>query len=175
MMQAALTVLLSCLAVQSAWADDAPASDASLQELLAVTQAHSLLDSVLGQTDATIQNSISQAMAGKSLTPEQQSIVDDHRHQMVDMLRESLSWDTMEPLYIDAYRRSFTQAEVDGMLVFYKSPAGQAVVAKLPTVMQFVMQIMHDRMAVIMPRIEQLGQDMHRRLQAAAPPAQSAK
>jgi hypothetical protein len=175
MIKTVLAVLFSCLAVQWARADEAPAGDASLRELLVVTHAHDLLDGVLGQADTTIQNSVTQAMAGKSLTPAQQRIVDDDRHQMVDMLKESLSWDTMEPLYLDAYRRSFSQSDVDGMLVFYKSPAGQAVIGKLPTVMQFVMQIMHDRMAVIMPQIQQIQQDMDRRLQATAPPADPAK
>src|SRR5258706_7566317 len=108
MLKIAVAALWCCLAVQSAQADEAPVSDASLRELLEVTQAHKILDTVMGQVDATIRSASTQALAGKSLTPEQQTIFDDGRHQMVGVLNEALSWDVMEPLYMDTYRRSLT-------------------------------------------------------------------
>jgi hypothetical protein len=40
------------------------------------------------------------------------------------------------------YRDSFTQDEIDGVIKFYKSAAGQAYVKKLPLVMQNVMREM---------------------------------
>ncbi|HKC15875.1 MAG TPA: DUF2059 domain-containing protein [Steroidobacteraceae bacterium] len=166
MLKTAVAALLACLALQTAQADEAPVSDASLRELLEVTQAHKILDTVMGQVDTTIRNTTTQALAGKSLTPEQQTIFDDGRHQMVSVLNEALSWDIMEPLYMDTYRRSFTQSEMDGMLAFYKSPAGQAMIAKLPLVVQNIMQLTGERMQVITPKLEQIQQDMVQRLRA---------
>jgi len=166
MLKTAVAALLSCLALHSALADEAPVSDASLRELLEVTQAHKILDGIMGQMDATIRNATTQALAGKSLTPEQQTIYDEGRHQMVSALNEALSWDIMEPLYMDTYRRSFTQAEMDGMLTFYKSPAGRAVIAKLPIVVQNIMQMTTERMQVLSPKLEQIQQDVVRRLRA---------
>ena len=64
------------------------------------------------------------------------------------------------------YRNTFSQAEVDGMLGFYRSPAGQAVIAKMPLVMQNTMQSMQGRMAVMMPRIQELQRDTVARLRA---------
>ena len=176
MFKTAAAALLSCIALQSAQADEAPVSDASLRELLIVTQTHKILDAVMGQVDATIQKATTQALEGKELTPEQQAIFDDGRRQMVSVLSEGLSWDTMEPLYMDIYRRSFTQSELDGLLVFYKSPAGQAMIAKLPIVAQNIMQLTTERMQVIVPKLQQIQQDMVRRLQAIGqPPGQASK
>ena len=166
MLKIAVAALWCCLAVQSAQADEAPVSDASLRELLEVTQAHKILDTMMGQVDATIRSASTQALAGKTLTPEQQTIFDDGGHQMVGVLNEALSWDVMEPLYMDTYRRSFTQSEMDGMLAFYKSPAGQAMIAKLPLVVQNIMQLTSERMQVITPKLQQIQQDMVQRLRA---------
>jgi uncharacterized protein len=46
------------------------------------------------------------------------------------------------PIYMRTYRDSFTQDEIDGVIKFYKSAAGQAYVKKLPLVMQNVMREM---------------------------------
>nr|WP_276510032.1 DUF2059 domain-containing protein [Niveibacterium umoris] len=59
-------------------------------------------------------------------------------------------------MFLDIYQKTFTQKEVDGMLSFYKSPAGQAVIKKMPQVMQASMQIMQARMSKLVPQIQQI-------------------
>jgi hypothetical protein len=44
-------------------------------------------------------------------------------------------------MVIPVYDRNFTAEEIEGMIVFYSSPIGQKVLAKLPVVMQESMQI----------------------------------
>ena len=44
-------------------------------------------------------------------------------------------------MVIPVYDRNFTDEEIEGMIVFYSSPIGQKVLAKLPIVMQESMQI----------------------------------
>src|SRR5258706_4142543 len=132
MLKTAVAALLACLALQTAQADEAPVSDASLRELLEVTQAHKILDTVMGQVDATIRSASTQALAGKSLTPEQQTIFDDGRHQMVGVLNEALSWDVMEPLYMDTYRRALTQTQTDGVVGLYQFPDGHDINGQPP-------------------------------------------
>jgi hypothetical protein len=67
-----------------------------------------------------------------------------------------LSWDSLLPVYMRTFRASFTQSEIDGVIKFYKTPAGRAYVNKMPVVMQNVMQEMQgfikplqEKMAVI--------------------------
>jgi hypothetical protein len=57
-----------------------------------------------------------------------------------------LNWDQLQPIYMRTYRDSFTQDEIDGVIKFYKSAAGQAYVKKLPLVMQNVMREMQGLM-----------------------------
>ena len=103
-----------------------------------------------------MKSSIKQAVAGQSLTPEQEMVKLEMQGKMAAMLREELSWESLEPMYIEIYRKTLTQREVDGMLSFYTSPAGRAVILKMPLVMQSTMQAMQGRMSTFMPKIQQL-------------------
>ncbi|RYD75034.1 MAG: DUF2059 domain-containing protein, partial [Verrucomicrobiaceae bacterium] len=52
------------------------------------------------------------------------------------------------------YQKSFTQEELDGIIAFYKTPAGVALVKKMPVVMQQTMIAMQQLMGPLMKRVE---------------------
>lgn len=160
-------ILLAYFAMCPAIAAEAPASETSIRELLTLTQSQKLLDGTMGQVDAMMQRSMKQALAGQTLTADQQRIMDNMRTKMIALFREDMKWETLEPMFIDVYKQSFTQKEVDGMLDFYKSEPGQAVIAKMPLVMQNTMQAMQGRMAVMLPKLQQLQQDAIAELKAS--------
>jgi hypothetical protein len=165
--------VLALAALQCAVADDKP-SDDSIRQLMAATQSRKLIDGMYDQVDAMMQKSINDALGGQKLTAEQQRIFDDMRARMVALLKETMSWDTLEPMFIELYQKSFTQHEVDGMLTFYKSEPGKAVIAKMPLVMQHTMVLMQNRMQVLMPKVQELQRQTVAELTAAAkkqPPA----
>lgn len=158
-------VLLSLfLVINPAFAADNEASDASIRELLEVTQSKKMLDGVMAQMDSLMQRSMQQSLQGATLTEEQQKIMNEMQAKMVVLLKEEMSWDSMEPALIDIYKRSFTQPEVNGMLDFYRSPTGQAVIAKMPVVMQNSMQLGQSKMRTMMPKLQQLQQETMARL-----------
>jgi hypothetical protein len=160
-------ILLAYLAMCPAIAAEAPASETSVRELLTITQSQKLVDGTMGQVDAMMQRSMKQALAGQTLTADQQRIMDNMRTKMIALFREDMKWETLEPMFIDIYKQSFTQQEVDGMLDFYRSEPGQAVIAKMPLVMQNTMQAMQGRMAVMLPKLQQLQQDAIAELKAS--------
>jgi len=160
-------ILLAYVAMCPAIAAEAPASETSVRELLTITQSQKLVDGTMGQVDAMMQRSMKQALAGQTLTADQQRIMDNMRTKMIALFREDMKWETLEPMFIDVYKQSFTQKEVDGMLDFYKSEPGQAVIAKMPLVMQNTMQAMQGRMAVLLPKLQQLQQDAIAELKAS--------
>ena len=150
---------------------DAPASDASIRELMTIANARAMLDQVSAQMEPMMKDMMRQATAGLTPTADQQKIEEDMRSQMVTVFKEEMNWDLLEPMYLDIYRKSFTQGEIDGMLDFYKSPAGKALIAKMPLVMQNSMVAMQDRMKVLIPKIQQVVKDYTEKLQAAGKPA----
>jgi hypothetical protein len=147
---------------------DSPASEASVRELINVTEAKKLLDGVYAQTDGAMKQAMQQAIGNAPVSAEQERLMAEYRAKTVDLLREELSWEKLEPVYIDLYSKTFSQSEIDGMLSFYKSAAGKAVIAKLPLLTNNLMQTMMGSMQTIMPRIQKLTEEYVPKLKAAA-------
>ncbi|BBJ00597.1 hypothetical protein FGKAn22_22890 [Ferrigenium kumadai] len=155
------------LGLQPAMAAEAPASEASVRELIEVTQAKNMFDSLMARMDAIFQTSMNQALAGQTPTAEQKKIMVEMQSKMVSVFKEDMKWESLEPILIDIYRKSFTQNELNDMLTFYKSKAGQAMLAKMPIVMQNSMQAMQGRMAIMMPKLQQIQRDAITQLKAS--------
>lgn len=159
----AFALLLPCAAL----AAEPPPSEASLRALLEVTRARDTLDTMLEQMDTAMAASMRQSLGGQALSDPQREVLEQMSTQMSGLLKQEMAWDKLEPGMLDVYRQSFTQAEVDGMLSFYRSDVGQAVVAKMPLVLQNSMKLTQERLAAIMPRIQALQQEYVAKLQAA--------
>jgi uncharacterized protein len=133
-------IICGCLlAAAPAIANDGPPSDASIQQLLTLTNVRQLLDQMKGQFDSMIAAGMQAAQQGQTLTPERQAILDRMKTEMAAVIAETLNWEYLEPIYIRTYRASLTQDELDGMVAFYASAPGQAYIHKMPLIMQNAM------------------------------------
>jgi uncharacterized protein len=133
-------------------------SAASLDKLLAVTQAEKLTDSVVQQVNATMRPMMEQALETKTMTAEQRERANKFMSSFVEkmnkIMADELSWDRMKAMNLQIYGEAFTQQEVDDLIVFYESPTGKAFVEKMPLVMQKSMTLMQQRMGPMMARIQ---------------------
>ena len=140
LLAAALVGMLICGAAVAA--NNAPASDASIREMLELTNARQMIEGMKGQMTTTMNTAMQNAAKDQTVTPERQAILDRMRAKMSTAVTDMLNWDDFLPMYLRTFRESFTQDEIDGVIKFYKSPAGRAYVKKLPLVMQNVMREM---------------------------------
>jgi hypothetical protein len=161
-----LLAALLLLAPLQVVAADTPASDASIRELLEVTESRKLIDAMTAQLDGVMRNSMAQALGDTQLTEEQQKILDDMRQRFVAVMQAEMSWERYEPLMMQVYRQTFTQPEVDGMLAFYRTDAGRAVIAKMPAVMQSSMQLAQEQMAQTIPKLQEIMQESAAKFEA---------
>ena len=138
----------------------------SVEQLLDALGSKNMISAVEGQLDSMMKRETEQALNGKPITPAQQQIMDDMRAKVVAMVKEQLTWDSIKPVFIDIYQKNFTQKEVDGMLVFYRSEVGKAVVAKLPQATIASMQTMQAKMAALLPQMQELQRNTIHKLQA---------
>lgn len=166
--QLALALFLSATMLP-ATAADRPASEASVKRLIEVTDSKKLIDSVMLQMDSMMKASMKQASADQALTAEQEKVMLETQEKLTGLVKDELKWEALEPMFLDIYQKSFTQKEVDGMLSFYKSPAGQAVIKKMPQVMQTTMQIMQARMSKLLPKIQQITDEGAEKMKAVSP------
>ena len=143
-----------------------PPSEASVKQLLEVAQARKLIDSVMKQMDNLMQQSIAQATQGQKIPPKVQKDIDVQSGEMMTMMKELLDWRKLEPMYVRVYQKTFSQQEVDGMIAFYKTPAGQAVIGKMPAVMQNTIEEMQQLMGPVMQKMQKMQQDVVAKMKA---------
>ena len=137
-----------------------PPTEASIRQLLEVAQARKLVDSVMAQMDNLMQQTIAQATKGQQISPKVQNDIDRRRAELAALMKDVLDWKKLEPMYVRIYQKTFTQQEVDGMIAFYKTPAGQAVMSKMPTAMQNSIDEMQASMAPVMQKMQQMQQEV---------------
>jgi len=163
------TVIALALICSAAFAADTKPSTASIQELLKATESHKLLDSVTAQVDGMMKNMMAQATQGQAPSPTQAKAFESMQSKMAGLMKEEMSWEKYEPMFVQIYSESFTQDEIDSMIAFYRTPGGQAVIKKMPMVMQHTMQMVQKQMGPLMQKIQAIAQETHAELQAATP------
>ncbi len=151
----------------AAFAADTAPSEASLRDLLELTRARDTLDTMLTQMDEVMKTTMRQATDGQQLNQAQRELIDQMSTEFVALFKEEMVWDKLEPDMLEVYRTSFTQAEVDGMLDFYRSNVGKAVIDKMPVVVQNSMKLTQGRLGALMPRIQSMQKDYMDRIAAA--------
>ena len=147
----ALCSLLLLLAAAVARAE--PPTVESVEALLVATKSESIMESVNANMENTLRQGMAQTLAGKKITPQLQRFLDHAPRQFAEAMKEEMSWATLKPLYVQLYQDSFTQEEVDGLVAFYRSPAGEALVTKMPIVMQKTMLLVQSRVAPMMEKM----------------------
>jgi len=135
-------------------AHSAPPTEESIEKLFAAMKIESTLEAVYGSTSQAVRQSMQAAVQGKALSAEQQRLLELVPGRLVAVMREELNWPKMKPLYMEIYRSTFEQDEVDGLIAFYASPAGRAFIDKMPVAMQKVMASVQSTMQSLMPKID---------------------
>ena len=84
----------------------------------------------------------------------------DAMQKMMDLVMKEMSWEKLKDDYIAIYEETFTEEELSGLVTFYKSPIGRKFAEKQPELMKRSMQISQEQMIELMPKIQELTQEM---------------
>ena len=155
-----------CLLLPICSAADTPPSDASIKQLLEVSHVRTLVDAMIGQMDGIMKNAMAQATQGQQPTPDVQKEIDQVESEVKAQMKNVLDWSKLEPMYIRIYQKSFNQQEIDGMIAFYKTPTGQAVLNKMPLVLQNTMTEVQQMLQPMMQNLQQKQHEIAAKVQA---------
>ena len=150
----AISVLLASYTLP-VWAEDAPASEASVREMLRITQAEQDYQDSMVQVQTHVLRLLEERMTTMPAKINTERLRAFQANLAATLLEES-SWDKMEQDYIHLYQHTFSQTEVDGMLTFYQSDIGRALVAKTPQLTRKSMEMATERLKQALPRVEVL-------------------
>jgi hypothetical protein len=165
-----LIVAIALMAAVPAFAAEKPASEASIRELLELSDAKNLVDGVYRQMDSMLEDTLRQSLGDKPLNDEQQKLSAEMRAKIVELMQTDMGWDKLEPVYVKLYTDTFSQSDIDGILKFYKTPAGSALLKKMPLLMQNVMQMVTAQMQDLAPKLRSLVEDYTQRIMDAGKP-----
>ncbi|WP_368563117.1 DUF2059 domain-containing protein [Pseudoxanthomonas sp. UTMC 1351] len=146
-------LLTLVLVVIYAAAYAAEPSDADIDRLLRASRAQSLLNGVIPQLEAMQQQEFEKHFAGKELNAEQTAEVARIQTKTREIAQKALSWEEMRPLYVDAYKKTYTREEVRAIAKFYESTAGKSLLDKNPVLMQNLTAAIQQKMV---PMLEEL-------------------
>jgi hypothetical protein len=169
----AVTVALAILAAPPLPAQGARPTEASVRRVLAAAHLDTILGTYSAQIETSLRASMQHELAGQTLNPEQGAIMNQMQDKIVALMREEMDWKRMEPQIIELYRNTFSQPEVNGMLSWYTSATGKAVVAKMPVVTQQMADYAQERVQDVVPKLMQLQKDTVAQLKAAASPPEA--
>jgi uncharacterized protein len=137
------------------FADEA-SKNAKIEEMLALTNASQMINQVFEQMKAMEAAQLSKM----DVPPDKRQLVDQIQQKVLQLLQDSLSWEKLKPKMIEIYAATFTEEEIDGILNFYKSPAGQAMLQKMPQLVQRSMAMTQQMAQDLLPQIQKLTDEM---------------
>lgn len=164
----ALLVLL-LITPLAAHADAPGTKQAKAEELLELTHMDHMMTQMLEQMTVRMKASTDQQTARMHMTPEQKTIYGDFQQKLNQLLASNLNWDKMKPIMVQAYSETYTDQELNGILAFYRSPAGQAMVAKSPELMSKTRTAMMQQMSTLQSQIWKLTKNFTEKIQQSAP------
>ncbi len=138
----------------------------SVATLLNVMHAEELVRASSDNVERMMRQAVAQATAGKPMSDSQRRTLDGFIVKYSATVRDEMSWDKVEPLYAQIYMESFTQEDIDGLIAFYRSPTGQAYVAKMPAVMAKVTGVLQQQIARMLSKMQA---DMRQAIRDAQP------
>lgn len=160
-------VALAIAMLAPSMAQAEPAKPETIEELLVVSKSQDLIESTYKNLDDNLRVNMDQALSQVSGDPEaRRAYVESFSRKMGQIMREEMNWDTLKPMFMRIYGESFTQEELVGVLEFYKTPAGQAMINKMPLVMQKTMAEMQQHMGPMMQKMGAAAQEAIREAKA---------
>ncbi len=132
-----------------------PAKRAKVEQVLSLTNTDKVSQQMLaGFPDRVKTLAARQPMVQAASTPEQKKLTADYLDQMGKIAGTAANWDAAKPKIVDLYMTSFSEADLDGMIAFYNSAAGKAMVSKTPELAAKTIDILQSPITLLGPQFE---------------------
>jgi hypothetical protein len=138
-----------------------------------MTKPDGMINQMLQQYKAAfgqgMEQSLNKQIAARGADPAKyQDAVHRFENQLFGLLAQQLSWQELRPRFAAAYSDTFTLDELRAIDTFYATPAGQAMLQKMPALLQKCSEIGRAQVANTQPEIEKLTADFIRNLNTAS-------
>ena len=162
-MKALTAILIIVLSFVSSIAGANEASQrATAEELLRVMKADQMTKPLLVQLRSGLEQQFAQMGAPDDMKP----ILKKYTDRLFAAIEETLNWQRLKENIITVYVQTFSEEELQNLVTFYKSPLGQAVIDKMPIVMQRTMEIQQKNMPQFLEKVKQISEEFQQEIRA---------
>jgi hypothetical protein len=133
-------------------ADEASKS-AKAEELLQLTQTDQMMKMLEPMKDM-----LTTMMNKTDMPAEERAKAGEMQEKVMALVFDRLN--KAKPALVKIYTDTYTEEEIDGILAFHKSPAGRAMLQKMPQVMQRSMPVIMQLMGDLQPEIRRMTEEM---------------
>jgi uncharacterized protein len=159
-----LTVALSCSL--AAHADEA-SHRAKANELMVILHTQGMVERISDNFKAKVADAADKISAAAPADNGKTRVADFDKkaNQIIDT---KLGWENMQASFTDTFAKDFTEEQLDGIIAFYKSPAGLALLQIMPTVNEQLTQFGNAQITALQPQLNQLFVDFQKSVAAAS-------
>src|SRR5579863_7270958 len=134
-----------------ALADEASKS-AKIEEMMRLTHADKTIQQFVEQI-----KTMQMAQIGKMDIPSgERAAADEMQQKIMALVSDRLRWEKVKPAFVKLYADTYTEEEIGAIVEFYRSPAGKAMLEKMPQLMQRSMAVGQQLTGDLAPEIKRI-------------------
>ncbi len=151
-------LLLTLIAVSaiSAHAAETPAKSKQVEELLAITDASAMVETMYNQLEISLREMATQM----GVNGAEQQVFDEYQAKMVQLMRSELNWEKIKDPIKAIYTEHFSEKQIKDMIAFYKTETGKQTLEKMPVIVQESMAVSQEAAAGIMPKMQEMARQL---------------
>jgi uncharacterized protein len=159
-MRVFIVLTLALVSAAPALFADAASKDAKIEQFLTLLKASSIQDQIFTQLGGQIDRAVKGLAQGAGIPlAEQMSATSDLQAKMTAAMHDDLNWQKLKPAMVEAYRAAYTEEELDGLLTFFKSPVGQAYLAKSPEIATKTRMVTEGKVKDLADKFQAMGKE----------------
>ena len=151
-MKSPLLAALGAIVLSALGLADNTSKAAKVDEIFRLTKVDQMQKQMMEQVKPMIPSL--ELQAGVSV--DNKALSEELPSKVLDLISDRVSWQKMKPAMAELYSETFSEEEIDGMLSFYKSPAGQATLNKMPSLLSKTIGLAQEQMTDIIPEIQKM-------------------
>lgn len=144
---------------------DAASHAAAAKQLLKLVNA----DQIAGPWYGQVNQMFAQRFAESQAPASKKAVLESYQAKAKATLDKAVGWNKIEPEMVSLYTKGFSEAELNELIAFYKSPLGQKVLKQMPALFAESMKMTQAKLEPVVPQVNQLLEQMTKELTAKKP------
>lgn len=149
----AFILLISTIGI--AHADEA-SHRAAAEELLKLLKTDQMMKPLFEQLKLMMDQQLNQMGVPEDRKP----LMKKYSDKWLNAMEEQLGWERLKNDFIHDYVETFMEDEIKAISAFYKTPAGQTFMGKMPLLIKKSMETAQKKMPEMMKKMEQITREM---------------